>query len=39
MQNVIHKKLINITGTTITDLDIELEKQISRRKYLESKTN
>ena len=28
-QNVILKELINITGTTITDLDIELKMKIS----------
>ena len=35
IQNVILKKLINIMGTTITDLDIELTKKISRIDYLE----
>ena len=39
IQNVILKELINIMGTTITDLDIELKMKISRIKYLESKTN
>ena len=39
IQNVILKELINIIATTITDLDIELEKKISRIVYLESKTN
>ena len=29
-QNVILKELINIMGTTITDLDIELKMKISR---------
>ena len=37
IQNVIFKELINIMGTTITDLDIELKMKISRIKYLESK--
>ena len=36
-QNVIFKELINILGTTITDLDIELKMKISRIKYLENK--
>ena len=31
-QNVILKELINIMGTTITDLDIELKMKISRVK-------
>ena len=38
-QNVILKELINIMGTTITDLDIELEMKISRIIYSESQTN
>ena len=37
IQNVILKELINIMGTTITDLDIELKMKISRIKYLENK--
>ena len=37
IQSVILKELINMTGTTITDLDIELKKEISRNKYLESR--
>ena len=37
IQNVIPKELINIMGTTITDLDIELKMKFSRLKYLESK--
>ena len=37
IQNVILKELINIMGTTITDLDIELKMKISRIEYLESK--
>ena len=37
--NVIPKELINIMGTVITDLDIELKMKINRIKYLESKTN
>ena len=36
IQNVILKELINIMGTTITDLDIELKLKISRIDYLES---
>ena len=39
IQNGILKELINILGTTKTDLDIELKMKISRIKYLESKTN
>ena len=39
IQNVILKELMNIMGTTITDLDLELKMKISRMKYLESKTN
>ena len=37
LQNVILKELINIKGTIITDLDIELKMKISRTKYLENK--
>ena len=37
IQNVILKEVINIMGTTITDLDIELKMKISRIKYLESR--
>ena len=37
IQIVILKKLINMMGTTITDMDIELKMKISRNKYLESK--
>ena len=37
IQNVILKELINIMGTTITDLDIELKMKTSRIEYLESK--
>ena len=36
IQNVILKELINIMGTTITDLYIELIMKISRIKYLEN---
>ena len=32
IQNVIHKELMNIMGSTITDLDIQLEMKISRIK-------
>ena len=38
IQNVILKELINIMGTTITDLDIESKMKNSRIKYLENKT-
>ena len=37
IQNVILKKVINIMGTTITDLDIKLKMKIVRIEYLESK--
>ena len=37
IQNVILKKLINIMGTTITDMDIELKMKNNRKKNLESK--
>ena len=37
IQNAILKELINIMGTTITDLDMELKMKFSRIKYLESK--
>ena len=37
IQNVILKELINIIGTTITDLGIELKMKISRIKYLEGR--
>ena len=37
IQNVILKELINIMGTVITDLDIELKMKISRIKYLKSR--
>ena len=36
IQNVILTESINIMGTTITDLDIELKMKI-RKKYLENK--
>ena len=39
IQYVILKELINIMGTTITDLDKELKMKIRRIDYLESKTN
>ena len=39
IQNVSLKELINIMGTTIVDIDIELKLKISRIEYLESKTN
>ena len=37
IQNVILKELINIMGTTITDLDLELKMKTSRIENLESK--
>ena len=37
IQNVILKELINIMGTILTDLDIELKMKISRIEYLENK--
>ena len=37
IQNVILKKLINLMGATITDLDMELKMKVSKIKYLESK--
>ena len=37
IQNVILKEMINLMGTTIVDIDIELKMKISRIKYLESK--
>ena len=39
IQNVILKKLINKMFMTITDLDIELQMKISRKKFSESKKN
>ena len=36
IQNVILKELINLMGTTITDLDIELKMKITRKEYLEN---
>ena len=33
IQNVIPKELINMMGTTITDLDIELKMKFSRIEY------
>ena len=35
IQNVILKELINIMGTTITDMDLELKMKVIRVKYLE----
>ena len=37
IQNVILKELINIMGTTKTDLDIELKMKISRIKYFKGR--
>ena len=39
IQSVILKELLNIMGTTITDLDIEFKMKNCRIKYLENKTN
>ena len=39
IQNVILKEMINILGTTTTDMEIELKTKISRIKYLESKSS
>ena len=39
IQKVILKELINIMGTVITDLDLELKMKICRTENLESKTN
>ena len=39
IQNVILEELINIMGTTITDLDIELKMKNCRKKYLENKNS
>ena len=39
IQNVILKELMNIMGTTITDLNIELKMKIIRMEYLESKNS
>ena len=37
IQNVILKELINLMGTTITDLDLELKMKSSRINYLEDR--
>ena len=37
IQNVILKELINIMGTTITDIDLELKMKKSKIKHLESR--
>ena len=37
VQKVMLKELINIMGTTTTDIDIELKMKISRTEYLESR--
>ena len=37
IENVILKELINIMGTTITDIDIELQLKSRRIKYLGSR--
>ena len=36
IQKVVLNELINIMGSTITDLDLELKMKISRIEYLES---
>ena len=35
IQNVIFKEMINIMGTTVTDIDIELKMKTSRIEFLE----
>ena len=37
IQNALLKKIMNIMGSTITDLDMEVKMEISRIKYLENK--
>ena len=37
IQNVILEELINMMGSAIIDLDIEIKMKITRLKYLESK--
>ena len=37
IQNVIFKEIINLMGTTVVDIDIELKMKISGIKYLESR--
>ena len=37
IKNVIPEKVINIMGSTITDLDLELKMKISRIIYLKSR--
>ena len=39
IQNVILKKIKNIMGVTITDLDKEIKMRISRINYLEKNTH
>ena len=39
IQNVNLKELINIMGTTITGLDINLKLKFSRKEFLESKSS
>ena len=39
IQNVILKELINIMGTTVLDIDIEIKKKNGRIKYLEVKNS
>ena len=39
IQNVLLNELINITGMTIADMDIELKIRVSRIKYLESENS
>ena len=39
IQNIVLKELINIVGTAITDLDIELEMKNSRIKNLENRNS
>ena len=37
IQNIVLKEFLNIMGTRITDLDVELKMKISRIEYLEKK--
>ena len=37
IRKVILKELVNVMGTTIADLDIELKMKISRLEYIENK--
>ena len=37
IQNIILKEILNLMGSTLVDIDIELKMKISRMKKLESK--